>query len=43
MPVMVSLPAISREVIAAPEEAKEEIPIAKTENTIHMKIDNIMK
>jgi hypothetical protein len=43
MPVVVNLPAIPQEETPAPAQATEEIPIAKDENTIDRKMDNMMK
>jgi hypothetical protein len=43
MPVVANLPAIPNEETPAPAQAMEEIPIAKAENTIDTKMDNMMK
>jgi len=43
MPVLVNLPAIPNEETPAPMLATEEIPIAKAENMIDSKMDNMMK
>jgi hypothetical protein len=43
MPVVVNLPAITNEETLAPAQVMEEIPIAKAENTIDTKMDNMMK
>jgi hypothetical protein len=43
MPVVINLPAITSEETPAPAQATEEIPIAKADNTIDMKMDNMIK
>jgi len=43
MPVVVNHPAISSKATPAPAQAMEEIPIAKAESTMDMKMDNMMK
>jgi hypothetical protein len=43
MPVVVNLPAIFNAETLTPAQATEEFPIAKAENTIDRKMDNIMK
>jgi hypothetical protein len=43
MPVLVNHPAIPNEETPAPAQATEESPIAKAENTIDTKMDNMMK
>jgi len=43
LPVVVNLLAIPNEETLAPVQATEEIPIAKAENTIDMKMDNMWK
>jgi len=43
MPVLVNLPAIPNEETLAPAQATEEIRIAKAENTIDTKMDNMIK
>ena len=43
MPVVANLPAIPIEVTPAPSQAMEGIPIAKAENTIDTKMDDMMK
>lgn len=43
IPLVVNLPDIPHQESPAPVQAKEEIPIAKAENTIDTKMDNMMK
>jgi len=43
MPVVINLPAIPSEETPAPAQVTEEIPIAKADNTIDTKMDNMMK
>jgi len=43
LPVVITFPAISSEETLAPAQAMEDIPIAKTNNTIDTKIDHMMK
>jgi len=43
MPVVANLPAIPNEETPAPAQAMEGIRIAKAENTIDTKMDNMMK